>query len=110
MTNIANNDRSQCPLVIRGIGIILLGVMVLVTPWCLGSIHASVQVWLFPGVMLSLVCALLTLLMDGQYCRSEYRQSHVHFPVLLIPVLLMLLLVGLQLRPLDRETLGKRSP
>ena len=94
MTNIAK--------IVRWIGVILLTVMVLVTPWCLGSIHASVQQWLFPSVMISLVCALLTLLMDWK--------TRFSFPVLLIPILLMLVLIGMQLRPHDQATLAKRSP
>ena len=102
---------------IRWIGIIPLTVTVLVTPWCFGSIHASVQQWLFPGIMFSLVCALVVLLIDGKSCRPDRyswrqtgRHSHVSFPVLLIPVLLMLVLIGLQLRPHDQATLAKRSP
>jgi len=94
MTNIAK--------IIRWIGVALLGVTVLIAPWCLGSIHASVQQWLFPGVMLSLVCALLTLLLDGK--------TRWTFPVLLVPILLLLLLIGLQLRPHDQATLARRSP
>ena len=87
---------------IRWIGVLLLGVMVLVTPWCLGSIYVSVQVWLFPIVMLSLICALAVLLLD--------RKTHFRFPVLLIPILLILLLIGLQLRLHDHASLVKRSP
>ena len=89
-------------IVVRWIGIAVLGVTILVAPWCLGSIHASVQVWLFPAVMFSLVCALLTLLLDGK--------TRWSFPILLIPILLMLLMIGLQLRPHDQATLTKRSP
>jgi len=87
---------------VRWIGVILLTVMVLVTPWCLGSVHASVQQWLFPGVMLTLVCALVTLLIDGK--------TSVRFPILFIPILLMLVLIGLQLRPHDDVSLVKHSP
>jgi len=87
---------------IRWTGVVLLGVTVLVAPWCLGSLHASVQVWLFPGIMLSLVCALATLLLDGKTLWT--------FPILLIPVLLILVMIGLQLRPHDAATLAKRSP
>jgi len=89
-------------IIVRWIGVILLVVMVLATPWCFGSIHASVQQWLFPGVMISLICALLTLLLDWK--------TRLTFPVLLIPILLLLLLIGLQLRPYDQATLAKRSP
>ncbi len=87
---------------VRWTGVALLGVTVLIAPWCLGSIHASVQQWLFLGVTLSLICALVTLLVDGQ--------TRWKFPLLLVPILLLLLLVGLQLRPHDHATLLKRSP
>ena len=95
---------------VRWIGILPLAVTVLVTPWCFGSIHASVQQWLFPGVLFSLLCALVALSLDRKTCRPEYRHSRVGFPVLLVPILLMLLLIGLQLRPHDPATLAKRSP
>ncbi|MCL2118219.1 MAG: O-antigen ligase family protein [Planctomycetaceae bacterium] len=87
---------------VRWTGILLLAVTVLVAPWCLGSIHTPIQLWLFPGVMLSLVCASVTLLFDGK--------TRFTFPVLQIPILLMLLLIGLQLKPHDKATLAKRSP
>ena len=88
--------------IIRWIGAFLLGITVLVAPWCYGSIYASAQLWLFPGVMLSLVCGLVALLFDGK--------TRWTFPVLLIPILLMLLLICLQLQPHDQATLARRSP
>ncbi|MCL2622834.1 MAG: O-antigen ligase family protein [Planctomycetaceae bacterium] len=96
-------------LLIRVIGLLSLSAAVLATPWCFGSIHASVQVWLFPMIMLSLVCALFTLLFEGFFQRGMER-GKFPYPLLLVPLLLMLLLIGLQLRPHDQASLGKHSP
>ena len=87
---------------VRWAGVVLLGVTVLVAPWFMGSIHASVQIWLFRGVMLSLICGIAALLFDGK--------TRLSFPLLLIPMLLMLLLICQQLRPHNQPTLVKRSP
>ena len=93
---------SKVAAIVRYLGIILLGVTVLVAPWCFGSIHASVQRWLFPGIMLSLICGMVTLLFDGK--------NRFSFSILLVPVLLMLLLIGQQFRTYDHTTLSLRSP
>ncbi|MCL2623273.1 MAG: O-antigen ligase family protein [Planctomycetaceae bacterium] len=87
---------------VRWVGVILLGVTILIAPWCLGSIHASVQLWLFRGVMVSLICGLIVLLLDGK--------TRWSFPLLLLPMMLMLLLISQQLRLCDQATLVKRSP
>ena len=93
---------SKVAAIVRYLGIILLGVTVLVAPWCFGSMHASVQRWIFPGVMLSLICGMVTLLLDGK--------NRFSFPILLVPVLLMLLLMGQQFRSYDHSALSLRSP
>ena len=53
-------------------------------------------------MILSLICVILSLLIDGK--------TRLRFPVLLVPVLLFLLLIGLQLRTYAPEALAVRSP
>ena len=93
---------SKVAAIVRYLGIILLGGTVLVAPWFFGSMHASVQRWLFPGIILSLICGMTTLLLDGK--------NRFSFPILLVPILLMLLLIGQQFRSYDHAALSLRSP
>ena len=93
---------SRIATVVRVIGLVFLGGTVLVTPWCYGSIHASVQQWLFGSIGVSLICGMIALCLDW---KASYR-----FPILFVPVLLIIFLVGQQLRPLEHAELTKRSP
>ncbi|MCL2349011.1 MAG: O-antigen ligase family protein [Planctomycetaceae bacterium] len=87
---------------VRLLGQSLIVIAVLISPWLLGSESHLVQWWLFLPVMASLACGILALLMDGKSCFP--------FPGVMIPLLLLLLLIGLQLKPLSPETLKRWSP
>ncbi|MDR1492525.1 MAG: O-antigen ligase family protein [Planctomycetaceae bacterium] len=87
---------------IRFSGQLLLAVTVLIAPWCFGCLDPASQYYLFFGVIASLICGLATLLLD--------RKNIFSFPILLLPIFLILILIGMQLRPYSIETLAKYSP
>ncbi|MDR1384756.1 MAG: O-antigen ligase family protein [Planctomycetaceae bacterium] len=87
---------------VRFLGQIILAVTVFAAPWCFGGIDPATQYYLFLGVIASLICGLVTLLLD--------RKNVFSFPTLLLPIFLILFLIGMQLRPYSMEMLAKHSP
>lgn len=65
--------------------------LVIVSPWCLGGVLASTQVWIFATALLALACWGLALV-------TKPKQT-VNIPLAVVPLILMLALGGFQILP-----------
>jgi O-antigen ligase len=88
--------------IVSAFGISSTLVAVLCAPWWFGGVEARIQVFLYGLVLIGLFCGTIALAMN--------RSSKVRVPCAVIPLILAVLLGGLQLLPLSERALRAISP
>ena len=81
--------------------LLLIG-LVTVTPWLFGGVQARIQVWLYVGVLVALVCWLIK--------EFTARDRRAALPVAIVPLIGAVGLGAFQLVPLGEETAALLSP